>query len=118
MIEQFEARSNLPPNQELADLRQHLLEAYYVVSEFAFDASDRDEREKGLHLKQALSDVLHNDDASDEDMYSALGYALAWVNGDCFEKPPAWAKLFAEPICEPRDPSGSNWTILAAEVVR
>ena len=116
-MSQIDASSNLPPDQELAELRQHLLEAYYVVSEFAYDTSDRDERENRLHLKQALSDAL-SDDASDEAMYSALGYALAWVNGDCFEKPPAWAKLFAEPICEPRDSSGSNWTIVAAEVVR
>ena len=80
------------PDQELADLRQHLLEAYYVVSEFAYDLiPDRD------RLKRTLSDAL-NDDASEEDMYAALGYALAWVNGNCSKKRPAWAKLFAEPI--------------------
>jgi hypothetical protein len=95
---QFDARSNLTTDQELADLRQSLLEAYYVVSEFAYDPTDRDQRRYLRdHLKQALSDAL-KDDTSEEDMYSALGYALAFVNGDCFKKLPAWAKLFAEPI--------------------
>ena len=65
------------------------MEAYYVVSEFAYDLTDRD------HVKRALSDAL---DASEEDMYAALGDALAWVNGNCSKKRPAWAKLFAEPI--------------------
>jgi hypothetical protein len=81
------------------DLRRDLLEAYFVVSEHAYDATDRNERENRLHLKQTLSDAL-SDDASEEDMHVALGYVLAWVNGDCFQKPPAWAKLFAEPICD------------------
>jgi hypothetical protein len=83
--------------EELDDLSYNLLEAYYVVSEFAYDTSDPVERENRMHLKSTRHEAL-SDGASDEDMYDALGYVLTWVNGDCFEKPPAWAKLLAKPF--------------------
>jgi hypothetical protein len=46
-------------SKNLADIRHCLLEAYYVLSEFAYDTSDPDERENRLHLKQAINDALN-----------------------------------------------------------
>jgi predicted DNA-binding transcriptional regulator AlpA len=77
------------------DIRHMLLEAYYVVSEFAYDTSDANERENRLHLKQTLRDGLRGG-SSEDDMYADLGYVLSWVNGDCFKKPTAWSKLFVK----------------------
>jgi hypothetical protein len=82
---------------DYSSVRMELLETYYVVSQYAYDASDPDERQNRRHLKDVLNDALQNNDQ--KDMLDALVYVLAWINGDLHLQPPAWAKLLTQPIC-------------------
>jgi hypothetical protein len=82
---------------EKEKLRRKLLEAYYVVSQFAYDRSDYDELQNQSHLLQTIMSGLQSDDI--ENMRADLVYVQAWVNGHCFEEPPQWVdSWWREPL--------------------